>query len=117
MIETTNEAPMVAATPKAVEIKFSTPDEWTIEHYVRFQEARDNHAGGNFISQFVGVLALVKAGFVKVECDHAPTKAKIVAYLALPPTELRAIPLWFVNACNEGVVGQINMALATPPNY
>lgn len=101
-------------------LRLSMPDEWTLEHWRRFNGGRQefinkaraaNEFADNLTANFFGVKALIDSSYVRLEGDpEAVQKAKAMVASASPP-------LSFVGLLDREVADKIEAAFDTPASF
>lgn len=101
-------------------LRLSMPDEWTLEHWRRFNGGRQEFIdksraakefADNLTANYYGVKALIESGYVRIEgIEDAVIKAKAMLAQASPPLSLMGF-------LDREVADKIESAFETPPSF
>lgn len=103
-----------------VRLRLSMPDEWTLEHWSRYNSGRQEliararerkETPDNLTVEYYGAKALIDSGYVRLE-GEAEAVAKAKAMLAV-----QSPPLSFVGFLNREVANKIEEAFDIPVSF
>lgn len=106
--------------PKEARLRLSMPEEWTLEHWQKFNGGRQEYIAkaraqsafaDNMTADYHGAKALIDSSYIRFEGD-AEAVAKAKAMLALPSP-----PLAFIGFINKMVGSKIEAAFDTPLSF